>query len=78
MAETATLVIELRVECPNEDCSNWIDLLDEDDTNGTAHNDDSMLLRQVFPSNGNHDDFKCEEVTCSACKTTFDVKGLEW
>lgn len=75
---SASLIIEMCVECPNEDCANWINLLDENDTNGTDHNDDGFLLRQMFPNNGSHEDFKCNEVTCSACKTTFDVKELEW
>jgi len=74
----ARLDIEMFVACPNEDCQFYINLLEERDTNGTMHDDDSFLLRQMFPSNGSHDDFECEDVTCSKCKTTFNVKGLEW
>jgi len=74
----ATLSIQMYVDCPNEDCGNYIDLLDEKDTDGVAHNDDGYLLRQMFPRNGDNSDFECEEVTCSQCKTTFNVKELEW
>lgn len=75
---TARLDIEMFVDCPNEDCGYLIDLLKEEDTNQVMHDDDSYLLRQMFPSHGDHDDFECEEVTCTKCKTTFNVKGLEW
>ncbi|TVO75102.1 hypothetical protein [Sedimenticola selenatireducens] len=74
----ARLDIELFVTCPNEDCEYLIDLLREDDTDGTLHDDDAALVRQIFPEHGSHDDFECKEVTCSKCKTTFNVKGLEW
>ena len=75
---SARLDIEMFVHCPNEDCDYLIDLLSEEDTNGCFHNDDGQLLRQMFPNHGSHEDFECEEVVCSQCKTTFDVKGLEW
>lgn len=74
----ATLDIEMFVTCPNVDCEYYIDLLKEEDTDGTMHNDDGALLRQMFPKYGSHGDFECNEVTCSKCKTTFNVKGLEW
>ena len=74
----ARLCIQMFVTCPNDECGNYIDLLDERDTDGTMHDDESLLLRQMFPSNGDHEDFECEDVTCSQCKTTFNVKGLEW
>ena len=75
---SATLSIQMYVECPNDECANYIDLLDESDTNGDVHNDDGALLRQMFPKHGNHDDFECEDVVCSQCKTEFNVKELEW
>jgi hypothetical protein len=75
---TARLDIEMIVNCPNDDCDYHIDLLDENDTDGTLHNEEGDLLEQMFPTNGSHDDFECEEVTCTECKTTFNVKGLEW
>ena len=74
----ARLDVEIFVNCPNEECDYLIDLLREDDTSGTMHNDDGELLRQVWPRNGSHDDFECEEVVCSKCKTEFNVKALEW
>ena len=72
----ARLSIEMYVDCPN--CDWMIDLLEENDTDGTAHNDEGSLLRQMFPDNGTHRDFYCEDVTCTRCKATFDVKELEW
>lgn len=75
---TADLQISIMVDCPNDDCGNHINLLDEGDTNHHDHNDCGELLKQVFPERGSHDDFECNEVTCSECKTTFNVKGLEW
>lgn len=74
----ARLDIEMFVNCPNEECDYLIDLLRESDTDGVNHDDDGYLLRQMFPTNGSHDDFECEEVVCSKCKTEFNVKGLEW
>ena len=70
--------IEMFVECPNEDCGYYIDLLKSKDTDGHDHNDDGYLLRQMFPNNGSHTDFECDEVTCSVCSTVFNVKGLDW
>ena len=75
---TATLSIDIYVDCPNEECGNYINLLRKKDTDGVEHDGDSRLIRQVLPSHGSHDDFECEDVTCSECKTTFNVKALEW
>jgi len=75
---SATLIVEMRAECPNDECGSYIDLLDPSDTNGHDHDDESHLLRQMFPANGDNSDFECEEVTCTQCKTTFNVKELEW
>lgn len=74
----ARLNIEVFVDCPNDECGNLIDLLNERDTDGTMHDDDGQLLRQVFPYSENPDDFECKDVVCSECKTTFNVKGLGW
>lgn len=74
----AILSIEINVTCPNEDCGRYLNLLNEIDTDGTMHDDDGSLLRQVFPNHGTHDDFECDEVVCTHCKTEFNVKGLEW
>ena len=75
---SAALCIEMNVTCPNEDCGYYINLLSEKETDGRLHNDDCELTRQIFPSHGSHDDFECEEVVCTQCKTEFNVKGLEW
>ena len=74
---TARLDIEIFVECPNEDCGSLINLLDERDTDGTAHDDEGYLIRAVF-SNDAYENFECEDVVCSKCKTEFNVKELEW
>ena len=75
---SATLTVEMWVDCPNEECENYINLLDEGDTDGYYHNDCGDLLRQMFPKNGDNKDFECDDVTCSDCKTTFNVRELEW
>ena len=74
----AALSIEMHVTCPTDECGNYINLLNEADTDGTPHDEDSVLLRQMFPRSGNNDDFECEDVVCSVCKTKFNVKGLGW
>ena len=74
----ARLDVEIFVNCPNEECDYLIDLLREDDCDGDFHNDDGALLSQVWPRNGSHDDFECDDVVCSQCKTKFSVKTLEW
>ena len=73
---SARLDVEIFANCPK--CDYMIDLLNEEETNGECLNDDGELLRQVWPRNGSHDDFECEEVTCTQCKTEFNVKTLEW
>jgi hypothetical protein len=72
----ASLHIQMHVECP--ECENYIDLLDPDDTDKYDHNDEGQLLKQMFHKHIDHREFECEEVTCSDCKTTFNVKELEW
>jgi len=74
----ATLDIEMFVTCPNDECEFYINLLDSKDTNNIDHNEEGYLLRQMFPGDGDHVDFECEDVTCSKCKTVFNVKELEW
>ena len=77
-AVSALLDIEMFVTCPNDSCGDYINLLDERETDGVCHNDDSQLLRQMFPNRGSHGDFECKDVTCTKCKTKFNVRGLEW
>ncbi len=74
---SAELHIEMTVNCPNDECDSYIDLLSEKDTNNFDHNDESGLLRQMFNDDIRHEDFECDEVTCSQCKKVFNVKGLE-
>jgi len=74
----ACLSIEMNVNCPNVECDYLIDLLREKDTNGYNHNDDGALLRQMFPKHGNHEDFECDSVVCTQCKTEFNVRELVW
>lgn len=81
MTIRATLSISVIVECP--ECSYPIDLLEENDTNGVAHNDEGGVLREVCPTDGRHwseacDKFVLEDVTCSSCKHTFAVNGVDW
>lgn len=75
-AVEAVLQISMHVDCPK--CDFYIDLLDESDTNGHDHDSESYLLKQMFPTNGSHEDFECDEVVCTQCKHKFNVKGLEW
>jgi len=72
----ARLGIQMFLDCP--ECGYLIDLLQEEDTDGTSHNDDGNLLRQMFPDYGTNADFECDEVVCKSCKTEFNVRGLEW
>ena len=72
----AILSIAMNIDCP--ECGASIDLLDESETNGTYHDEEGGLLRQMFPDGGDHETFECDEVVCTECKTEFNVKGLEW
>ncbi len=75
----ARLVIEVLVHCPR--CEVVIDLCNDNDTNCYNHDDDSYILRQALPEgcwSESHEKFEVEDVTCSECKETFNVKGLDW
>lgn len=80
MTQTAWLSIQVFVNCPR--CNKPIDLMDEDDTDGHNHNEEGYVLKQACPDEGywidEHKNFSVEQVTCTECKETFDVKGLEW
>jgi hypothetical protein len=76
-----TLTIELNCSCPHCDC--YINLMDSDDTGGVEHNDCGGILQDVTPIDGRHwseahESFEIDEVTCTECKNTFSVKGVEW
>lgn len=75
----ARLDIQVYVTCPH--CNNLIDLLDERDTDGVAHNDCGDILKEVCPSGNwsdSHEKFELDEVTCSECKGEFNVRGVDW
>lgn len=80
MTQTAWLSIQVFVSCPN--CDKLIDLMDENDTDGYNHNEDGWVIGQACPDEGYwidaHKDFSIKNVTCTECKETFGVKGLEW
>jgi len=71
----AVLDIEILVECPNPDCGIQLNLLQECDTDGCNHDDERQLSTQVLKNSGS--DFECADVTCTYCKTTFNVRELE-
>jgi ssDNA-binding Zn-finger/Zn-ribbon topoisomerase 1 len=75
----ARLDIAVFVDCPK--CDFGIDLLNPRYTNGIDHNEERYILEQAC-GNGdwsiNHEKFEVEEVTCTKCKTEFNVKGMEW
>lgn len=75
---TGTLNLKIWVDCPGEHCNNFIDLMDENDTNGERLNDDGYITNQVFDTRYDWSEVEVEQVTCSECKCDFNVKGLEW
>jgi len=75
----ARLDIQVFVNCPH--CDALLNLLDENDTNGVAHNDCSDILKEACPSgtwSDSHDKFELDNVTCSECKGEFNVRQMEW
>ena len=77
----ARLNIEVFVDCPNKDCGFLIDLMEETDTDGYHHNEEAGIISQACPDGHwgyEHKKFECDDVTCSECKTTFNVRGLDW
>ena len=75
---SATLDISMWVDCPNDKCRDFINLLEQRDTNHHDHNDCGDLLQQVFPDPVDNSYFECDRVVCSKCKTEFNVRGLCW
>lgn len=76
---TARLDISVYVNCPN--CESHIDLMDESDTDGHCLNDEGHVIQQACPDGvwrDEHEKFEISHVTCSECKSNFNVKGLEW
>jgi|TARA_B110000091_G_C13440661_1_gene319928 hypothetical protein len=76
---TARLNIEVFVDCPK--CNICIDILNPEDTSDYDHNEEGRVLGQACGEGiwiDNHKQFKVKNVTCSACKAKFNVKGVEW
>ena len=76
---TASLSIDVFVDCPH--CDNFINLLDSSDTDDHDHNDEGHVLSQACPDghwSEEHRNFEVDNVTCSECKKSFNVKGLDW
>ena len=72
----ARLDIEVFVNCPH--CDYLIDLLKEEDTAGTAHNDEGYVLSQACPEGHwttEHKSFQVEDVECSDCGKVLDRKS---
>ncbi|RUM44032.1 MAG: hypothetical protein DSY80_04865 [Desulfocapsa sp.] len=75
----ARLDIEIFVDCPN--CDRTLDILNESDTDNYNHNDEGDVLGQACPKGSwieEHKKFEVFDITCTHCKETFNVKGLEW
>lgn len=75
----ALLDIEVFVSCPK--CDFYIDLLTPADTSGYDHNEEGHIITQACGDGwwmGLHKKFEVDDVTCTECETTFNVKGMEW
>ena len=76
---SASMLIEVHVDCPH--CSCFINLMDESHTNGRDHDEEGGVIRQAVPDGSWHDkhkEFSVSNVTCSECKESFNVEGLDW
>ena len=76
---TASLCIEVNVDCPH--CDSMIDIMRESETDGYDHNEEGLVLSQACPDgcwHTRHEEFEVRNVTCGQCKKDFDVKGLDW
>lgn len=80
MSVIARLYISVFVDCPN--CEHMIDLMNPQDTSGYDHNDCGEVLKQACPSDGHwseeHEEFRVDDVKCTACGHEFDVKEMDW
>ena len=76
---SATLVINVQVDCPK--CAAYIDLLDERETDNYNHNEEGAVIMQACPDGhwcDKHAEFNVRNVTCSECKTSFNVETISW
>jgi uncharacterized protein YwqG len=75
------LSLELNVECPNPDCSNYFDLFEIQELT-----EDGLLYNLVTPKN---DFWGCKDfqkqldnfdikIYCPKCKTKIEIESVEW
>jgi len=75
------LSLELNVECPNPECSEYFDLFRNKELT-----DDGFLYKLVVPKNDfwGCDDFQKQldqagiEIHCPKCKTKIEIESVEW
>ena len=74
----ARLSIQIYVDCPH--CELGIDLFDAFDAEGVTLDGEGFVSLQAFPDGAwggkNWESFSVEDVRCSRCGKSFDVKGL--
>jgi hypothetical protein len=76
---SARLDIEVFVDCP--ECDFMLDLLNPGDVSGRELNEDGRILSQACGDGcwtDNHESFEIDNITCSHCKATFNVRKIEW
>ena len=80
-ANFVSLNLELNVECPNPECTEWFDLFDIQELT-----DDGFLYKLVVP-NDRHwgcEDFQKQlddagiEIHCPKCHTKIEIESVEW
>ena len=75
----AILSLEVNVDCPH--CGTDIDLMNEDETADHDHNEEGAVIKQACPDGywiDEHEKFSVDDVTCTNCRESFNVKGLDW
>lgn len=80
-ANFVNMSIELNVECPNPDCSEYFDLFDMQELT-----EEGFLYNLVLPKTGfwGCKDFQKKlddsgiEIHCPKCKTKVEVESVEW
>ena len=80
-ASFVCLSVELNVECPNPECSEYFDLFKNQELT-----EEGLLYRLVFPNNRSWgcSDFEKEldgmgiEIHCPKCKTKIEIESVEW
>ena len=76
MSAEASLSIEINVECPNEECGDYFDLMKIE-----GLNDEGQLLSVACPSKGHwsesHEKFNLD-IACPACNQKIKIDGIGW